>query len=337
MSTSFSSILRGVNRPEIDKLNILTINNDEKLQWLLSRTGHNFYFINNPQSPAWNTQIREKSDNCILLDNKDLSEQVNDIALDLIICQNRARDYNILSKLSIHLSCPIISINNFLPFPEMNQFFIQSIADQIYNQQIFSSKFVCNSWGLDEKDCIIIPKCIDTKVFNGWEGKDNKVLINCDWYQNKANTTGFKLLEQINKQLPIDLTGINPGVSSPPKDLNDLIDKYRNCSVFLNTSSWLSCPTELLEAMSIGCPVVSTKNTDIQDHITHGENGLLSNDPKEIIEYCKQLINDKNLATKIGNNARQTIVSGFNHLAFVERWNQLFYSTIDTPCALLIN
>lgn len=335
MSSSFSSILRGVNRRENDKLNILTFNNEEKFQFMLAKTGHNFYFINNPQIPVWNTQVREKPENCILLDLKDIFEQTNDIAVDLILCQNRARDYNALSKLSVRLSCPIISVNNFLPFPEINQFAIQSMADQIYNSQLFSSKFICNSWGIDEKDVIIIPKYIDTEIFNGWQGKDNKVLINCDWYQNKKNITGFGLLEEIRKQLPINLIGINPGISNPAKDLTDLVDKYVNCSVFLNTSNWLSCPTELLEAMSCGCPVVSTKNCDITDYITHGENGFLSNDPKEIIDYCKILMNDKNLAKNIGNKARQTIVGGFNHLAFVERWNQLFYSIIDTPCALL--
>lgn len=337
MSSSFSSILRGVNRQENDKLNILTFNNEEKFQFMLAKTGHNFYFINNPQIPAWNTQVREKPENCILLDLKDIFEQTNDIAVDLILCQNRARDYGALSKLSIRLSCPIISINNFLPFPEINQFAIQSMADQTYNQQIFSSKFVANSWGLDEKDVIIIPKCVDTKTFNGWQGKDNKTLINCDWYQNKKNITGFPLLEQINKQLPINLMGINPGVSSPAKDLNDLVDKYVNCPVFLNTSNWLSCPMELLEAMSCGCPVVSTKNADITDYIEHGITGFLSNDPKEIIDYCKILMNDKNLAQKMGNNAKQIILDKFNEKIFIKKWQEIFYSTIDTPAATLVN
>lgn len=337
MSSSFSSILRGVNRQESDKLNILTFNNEEKFQFMLAKTGHNFYFINNPQIPAWNTQVREKPENCVLLDLKDIFEQTNDIAVDLILCQNRARDYGALSKLSIRLSCPIISVNNFLPFPEINQFAIQSMADQIYNRQIFSSKFLCNSWGLDHKDCVIIPKCIDTETFNGWIGKDNKVLINCDWYQNKKNITGFSIMEKIGKQLPINLMGINPGISSPAKDVGDLVDKYQKASVFLNTSSWLSCPTELLEAMSVGMPVVSTKNCDITDYITHEENGFLSNDVEELIKYCKQLIGDQNLAQKMGNRARQIIINGFNEKIFIKKWNQIFNETIDKPCALLVN
>jgi hypothetical protein len=337
VATTFSSILRGVNRPANDKLNVLLCNTDEKFQFLLSTLGHNFYFINNPQSPPWNTIVREKPSNCILLDNKDLSEQVNDIALDLIVCQNRSRDYTILAKLSTCLSCPILGINNFLPFPEINQFAIQAMADQVYNAQVFSSKFVCNSWGLDDKDVAIIPKCIDTEVFSGWVGGDNKVLINCDWYQNKANTTGFKLLEQINKQLPIQLMGINPGVSSPAKDLNDLVNKYKNASVFLNTSSWLSCPLELLEAASVGAPIVSTKNADIEDYFIHGENAFLSNDGEEIVKYSKMLINDKNLAKTMGNNARQTIVDKFNKKIFIESYNKVFYNVIDKPNAILAN
>lgn len=337
MAATFSSILRGVNRPINDKLNILTINNDEKFQWLLAKTGHNFYYINNPQSPAWNQQVREKPDNCILLKLGDLSEQVNDVALDLIICQNRARDYNILSKLSIHLSCPIISINNHLPLPEINQFAIQAMADQTYNQQVFSSKFVCNALAFNEYDCLIISKCIDEEIFNGWHGENNRVLINSDWYQNRKKENGFEILEKIGKQLSINLIGINPGVSSPAKDLNDLVDKYRSCQVFLNTSNWLSCPTELVEAMSCGCPVVSSKNCDIIDYITHSENGFLSNDIEEIIKYCKMLISDKNLAQKIGNNARQTIIKKFNKKIFIENFNKVFYSIIDKPSAILVN
>lgn len=337
MATCFSSILRGINRQDNHKLNVLTINSDEKTQWFLSKTGHNFYFLHAPQSPHWNIQIREKPDNCVLLKPGDLLEQVKDVAFDLIMCQNRARDYTTLSKLATHLSCPIIGINNFLPFPEMNQFYIQSLADQIHNAQIFSSKFVANSWGFDDKDVTIIPKCIDTEVFNGWLGGDNKVLINCDWYQNKANTTGFKLLEQINKQLPIQLIGINPGASSPAKDLDDLVCKYRNASVFLNTSSWLSCPLELLEAMAVGCPVVSSKSCDIADYIEHGVTGFLSNDPKEIVDYCKMLINDKELAQKIGNAARQKIVDKLNEKIFTEEWNRIFYDNIDICNALLVN
>lgn len=336
MSTSFSSILRGVNRPKNDKLNILTFNNEEKFQYMLAKTDNNFYYINSAQIPKWNLEVKEKPENCVLLDPKDLSEQINDIAIDLILCQNRARDYNVLSKLSIHLSCPIISINNFLPFPEMNQFFIQSMADQIYNKQIFSSKFLCNSWGLDHKDCVIIPKCVDTETFNGWIGKDNKVLINCDWYQNKKNVTGFDLLEKIRTQLPINLIGINPGISNPAKDSADLVDKYINCPVFLNTSNWLSCPTELLEAMSVGCPVVTTKTTDIQDIIINGENGFITNDVEELIKYCKELINNKELASKIGEEGRKTIVEKFGKKIFVEKWNEIFYETIDTVSALLV-
>ena len=335
MTTTFSSILKGVNRQENDKLNILTINNDEKLQWLLAKTGHNFYFINNPNSPPWNIQIREKPDNCVLLKAGDLSEQVNDVALDLIVCQNRSRDYIILSKLATHLSCPLLGINNFLPFPEMNNFYVQSLADQIHNAQVFSSKFVANSWGLSEEDVVIIPKCVDTEIFDGWVGGDNKVLINVDYYQNKANITGFKLLEQINKQLPIDLIGINPGISSPAKDLDDLVCKYRNASVFLNTSCWLSCPIELLEAMTVGCPIVSSKSCDIADYIEHGINGFLSNDPEEIIKYCKMLINDKDLAKRIGEAGRKTMVEKFNKNIFINKYNSLLYETIDKPCSIL--
>jgi len=337
MITQFSSILRGINRPDGDKLNILTINCEEKFQWLLSKTGHNFYYLNVPNTPKWNPAVREKPYNCIFLQEGEADKQLENIPLDLVICQQRARDYPILSKLVNGISCPIISINTFLPFGEMNQFLIQSLADQIYNKQIFSSMFVANSWGLDEQDVMIVPKAVDTDLFNGWVGGDNKVLLNVDYYQNRKSATGFDILEKVGKQIKLYLLGMSPGFSVPAKDLGELVDAYRRCSVFLNTSTWLSCPFELLEAMSVGCPVVTTKTTDIQDVIVDGENGFITNDVDQIVARCKELINNKDLAKKIGNNARQTILDKFGHASFIEKWNSIFYSTIDTPAATLVN
>jgi glycosyltransferase involved in cell wall biosynthesis len=336
MATQFSSILRGINRPDNDKLNIFTVNCEEKFQDMLAKTGHNFYYLNVPNTPMWNPAIREKPDNCILLLPGEAKDQVN-MGIDLVICQQRARDYPYLLKIVNSISCPIISVNNFLPFPEMNQFVIQALADQISNKQIFCSKFVCNAWGLDEQDVMIMPKCVDTDIFNGWTGCDNKVLLNVDYFQNRKGPTGFDILEKIGKQIKLFLIGMSPGFSAPAKDLNELVDYYRRCSVFLNTSTWLSCPYELLEAMAVGCPVVTTKTTDIQDVVVDGENGFITNDIDQMVSRCKELMNDKDLARKIGNNARQTILDKFGHTNFIEKWNEIFYSTIDTPCATLVD
>ena len=335
MSTCFSSLLRSVNRPNNSILNILLINTDERFQWMLSKTGHNFYIPSVNQVPNWNTDIREIPNNCFLLQGASLQEQLGETAFDLILCQDRARDYLLLANLAVKFSCPIISINSFLPLENWNQFFVQSLADQVYNSQVFCSKFVCNSSGLDENDHVIIPKCVDEELFSGWwEGGDGKILTVVDFYPGRKSA-GFNIWKDMCKVCKMNPVGLSPGLSNPPKDIDDLVDIYRKCSVFLNTSTWLSCPIQLLEAMSVGCPVVTTKNTDIQDIVVNGENGFASNDVGELISYTEMLIKDKNLAKKLGDNARKTIVKDFSQSVFTQKWNELFYREIDRPCSLI--
>lgn len=334
MTTCFSNLLRGINRPEKDVLNILLLNSDERFQYMLAKTGHNFYFPSTQQSPPWNINIREIPNNCFLLSGNNLQEQLGDTVFDLVLCQERARDYSFLANLAIKFSSPIMSINNFLPLQEWNQFFVQSLADQIYNSQIFCSKHVCNSHGIEEGDCKIIPKCVDQELFDGWVGGDGKVLTVVDFYPGRKST-GFDMWQELSKQHKMNPTGFSPGLSDPPKCIDDLISSYKNCSVFLNTSSWLSCPVQLLEAMSVGCPIVTTKNTDIQDLIVNGENGFISNNVGEISSYISLLTKDKDLAKKLGDNARKTIVENFNKNIFIDRWNSVFYETIDKPCSLI--
>lgn len=329
--SSFTSILRGINRPPNDKLNILSINFDEKFQSLLAKTGHNFIFAALPSIRPWNNQIREKPENCLQLENNDFLE---DNGIDLILCQDRLNHYETLASTAIKLSTPIIGIDNYLPVPELNQFQVQALADRIYNKNIVCSKFTANTWGLDDKDVVIAQKAVYTDLFDGWEGGDGKILTNVDWYHNRKNVTGFSLWEKLKQQFKMFPIGHSPGLSEIPKNTDELVSVYKRASVFLNTSSWLSCPIELLEAMSCGVPVISTKNCDV-DFIEHGINGFCSNDFNEIVRCIKLLLNDKGLAKNIGINGRKTIIEKFSQQKFIENWNQIFGETIDMVCALL--
>jgi len=330
--SSFSSILKGINRPSNDKLNILLCNVDEKFQVNLSKTGHNFHFAVLPNNKSWDVKKAEIPNNCFLSENNDF---LKEIAIDLIICNDRVNHYEALANMAIQLGTPIIGVDNYLPTPNLNQFQVQALADRIYNKNIVCSKFVANAWGLDEQDVIVVPKAVDTDLFNGWEGGgDGKILTNVDWYHNRKDITGFAIWEKLKQQFKMNPVGHSPGLSEHTKDTNELLSKYKKASVFLNTSSWLSCPQELLEAMSVGCPIITTKTTDI-DFIEHGVNGFCTNDFEEIVKSIKLLLVDKNLARTIGEAGRNTIIEKYSHQKFIESWNNIFYSTVDTVCCLL--
>jgi glycosyltransferase involved in cell wall biosynthesis len=66
-------------------------------------------------------------------------------------------------------------------------------------------------------------------------------------------------------------------------------------------------PYSVLEAMSLGCPLIATSVGGIPELIEDQRNGLLvpSQDVKAMINACKKLLDDHTLAARLGRQARQ--------------------------------
>ena len=62
----------------------------------------------------------------------------------------------------------------------------------------------------------------------------------------------------------------------------------------------------------------------IPEIIQHGVNGFISNDMDELRETLILLLNNPDIAERVGKEARATILDKFNVDMFVENWNQIF-------------
>ena len=118
-------------------------------------------------------------------------------------------------------------------------------------------------------------------------------------------------------------------MSEPSESLESLRDSYCEAQVFVNTSTHSPIPCSLLEAMSCGCAVVSTATCLIPEIIENGVNGFLSNDEDELRQYTVDLLNDPELAAKMGEEARRTIEKVFNMDRFVSEWNSVLRGVAD--------
>lgn len=180
-----------------------------------------------------------------------------------------------------------------------------------------------------------IVQSVEISDFNG-------IVYNCEVENDPSyvvypgfvshNCCGFTPWKQIKDKynLPVKVLGDTPGLSLPASSTEELIRTYQTSRVFLNTSTVSPIPTVLLEAMSCGCAVVSTENCMIPEVITNGVNGFMSNDIDELGNYCKILLEDEELAKKMGEAARQTILEKFNLEQFLNTWNNAFYRVINT-------
>ena len=96
--------------------------------------------------------------------------------------------------------------------------------------------------------------------------------------------------------------------------------------VFVLASDKENYSNALLEAMSCGLPVVATKVGGNKEIVQHGENGLLvsRSSVSEITQAISQILQDKELAARLGNSARQSIVEKYSFESIVERYLSLY-------------
>lgn len=77
----------------------------------------------------------------------------------------------------------------------------------------------------------------------------------------------------------------------------------------------------LLEAMSCGCSVVGSDTPPVREVIEHGKNGLLTDffNPEQLANSVAELLNNRSLAKKIGEAARETVLQRFQLQSCVTR------------------
>jgi len=329
MATTIGSITRAATRRPDEPLNILTCPTHESYEVGLAKTGHNFYAIRTPQVKDWNRQYRPVPENYVLLNpSRGEGQLPPDVDFDLVLAQNVFAQFQLLSSVARRLHLPLVRLEHTLTHPSWGPAQLDALRRMRGDLNVFISEFSVGEWGWDASDQTVrvVHHGIDTATFSPNEMLcDRKPLLLSvvnDWV-NRDWCCGFKLWQQVTRDLPVQVVGATPGLSEPAKSVPDLVMKYRGSRVFVNTSLISPVPTALLEAMACGCAVVTTGTAMIPEVIRHGENGLMSNDPGELRSYCERLLADEDLARRLGEQARRTILERFSMTTFVTNWDRL--------------
>ena len=73
-------------------------------------------------------------------------------------------------------------------------------------------------------------------------------------------------------------------------------------------------PSSIVEAMSVGLPVVTTAVGSLPEIVEHSVNGIIvsERDPDGLSGALLQLIDDSSLRNRLGSKARETIIADFD-------------------------
>ena len=112
---------------------------------------------------------------------------------------------------------------------------------------------------------------------------------------------------------------------------DELVEIYQNATIFLFLSYYEGFPTVVLEAMSSGLPVLVS---DIEAHnnfIEDGKNGILveKGSSDDVAKKIEILLNDVNLRTQLGNNARKSIEKKFTWDILSKKFEKIYEKLLN--------
>ncbi len=327
MASPLGSICRAAHRKDGEPLNVLAFPTHEAYETGLAKTGHTFWAVRAPGIKNWNTAYRPLPPNYILLNPERGDHQIPpEVDFDLVLSQNKFGQFQKAIEFSRRFQLPLVSLEHTLPVPGWGNGRLRILRQMKGHLNVFISEFSREAWGWEPEDAEVVHHGIDTDTFASSANivKKPTVLSVCNDWINRDWCCGFSLWRQVTNGLAVLPIGDTPGLSKPAKSVADLVRHYQEAPVFLNTSLISPVPTSLLEAMSCGVACVSTSNCMLPEIIENGVNGFISNSPQELRQHINRLLVDKELASRLGAAARQTILTKFSQGSFVGKWNEVF-------------
>jgi hypothetical protein len=306
--------------------NILTAPTHERTQSNMSSIKHTFFLFQHKSFKPWNEKYAKLPKNHVLLE---LSENPirPDMKFDMVLSQNRFGQIQILGQVADNLNLPHINIEHTTVPPFWTEKQLKQYTAPKVDLYIFITKTSCKAWGFDPDDDNVeilhhgIP--VDVFTLGDVQKLDGKVLTVQNDFINRNWCLNFELYQKLTDGLPTNPVGDTPGFSKGA-DLPELIEKYHNASVFLNTTNYSPLPHALLEAAACGCPIVTTDTWSIGELIQDGVNGFISNDEAYLRDRLEWCLNNPEEAKELGKKARQTVIEKFSMENHIKKLNSIF-------------
>jgi len=318
---------------------ILTFNFHEPYLCLMAKTGLHFdigIYNEPPLARDWQTHFRPVPGNLRFVPEADWEERVQSGYYDVIIAQNEMN--------AIHLckspSPKLIVFHNRRQFMEttataaagddpLGKYHqLLEIIGELFTP-VFISKTKQDSYGMPGW---VIPPGIDLTEYHGYRGDEARVLRVGNVMRERNLMFDVDFQEQACGEYPNTLLGVNPSIahSRQSRTFGDYRETLRShrCMLHVTREAYEDgYNLALLEAMATGMPAVSLSNPT--SPIVDGVNGFASYDAAELYARIGELLADRDLAQRLGAQARETVREKFPMARFAEQWREAIFTAAD--------
>jgi len=230
---------------------------------------------------------------------------------------------------------PMIFIEHTWPVDDNHVTFWGKIKRENSERVVYITHSSLEAWGERESvKNIVIPHAIDFNSYKMWDGSEGFVMSVVSEFKQRDWCCGYSLWKDVTKDFKdVRLYGNGNELiakSQGPRHKGDLIDLYKSCGVFLNTSLKSPLPMVVLEAASSGCPIITTNTCELGRIFQDGINAFML-DPtntEQSIRDIDILLAHKDYARLMGMNARKMVEENFRIELFTERWKKVLEDVV---------
>jgi glycosyltransferase involved in cell wall biosynthesis len=304
------------------RLRVLTWHVHGNYLYYLAQTPHDFYLVTKPGNPpgyAGKTGVLPWGDNV----HEIPVDEVADQAFDVILYQHRSHwDHDrehILSPAQQRL--PRVYIEH--DPPQDNPFEQRHWVDDSDTLLVHVTHFNRLMWDSGATPTRVIEHGVVVPQGVRYSGELERGIVVVNHLAQRGRRLGADVFDETRMRVPLDLVGMDAqrlgGLGEIGNlDLAAFSARYR---FFFNPIRWTSLGLAIIEAMTIGMPVVGLATTELATVIRNGENGFIHTDVDALVEAMSALLGDPGEARRLGEGARRTALERFHIDRFTQDWH----------------
>jgi hypothetical protein len=210
--------------------------------------------------------------------------------------------------------------------PEELKKMLREYLASVGGHAVATSMFKGESWGLTED---VVPCGVDPDEYLPYSGNTACGLRVCNFIEHRRKILLWDFHKKAFAGIPVRLVGHNPGMSGVAA-----ADNWQHLKILLQSHRFYIHTADprfeagynmaCLEAMAAGLPVLGNQHPT--SPVKHGVSGFLSDDPAELRKCATMLLQNRNLAVRMGQQARKVVIENFS----MDRFGKAFLQSIET-------